>query len=200
MATIDNKLVTNWLAAYCGDEQMFRRNKVIANVEDERGSKKVQWPLIDSDSQRAELVQQLFPQRPEKPDSSREQATTFEKGKLRAVLELISDRQFTIRGYLTDLSLESEFSERITNWQSKSKGGANEPERQESKIPDPFSEGRTPHYATRFHLESREFVAEVSVSDFATFEISGYVINPDDPKWNDNFRQSIQDFLSKLTP
>lgn len=198
MATFDNKFVTNWLAAYCGDEQMLRR--AVENLDDQLAAKKGHWPLIDSDSQRSELIHHLFPKSPEKLDSDREQAMTFEGGKLRAVLELTSDRQFTIRGYLTDLSQELAFSKQINNLQSELEIDATEPDTVDKKFPDVFSKGRTPHYATSFPIESDQFVAELSVSDFATFEISGYALNVDEPEWNDDFMKSIQDFLSKLTP
>ena len=204
MPAKENNYITNWLAAYCGDEQTLfpQAVKTIQEqllIEGENG-----WPLIDTTSENQRLVRMHFPGYFENlaPRSDKaNRLTTISSATVRAIVEPISIIQFCMRGYLVDLSNEREFASRVIGFQRDfaSPQGSDE---DGGEYPQVIAKGddATPAYAGIAYPKSRYFVGEINFSDFACFELNGFIINLDDDGWRDGFLQDLQSVVELISP
>ena len=202
MAPRRNELVTNWLAAYCGDEQflfpqVFGTIKQRRSVETDNG-----WPTIDSESEAYRMLQRQGPMKIENlapSPGTTTFATTIEAGGLRATLEAVSDFQFYLRGFLVDLSNENEFAERVLTYLSDFGTIAPSNSTDKGVVPNVDPEF-TRSYAGTAAVPSKTFAGEVIFSDFACFELHGIVQSQKSPEWASELLRELRQFLELLSP
>ena len=199
-----NSYVTNWLAAYCGDEQTlfpqaWQAIEKRLKVEDLSG-----WPLIDTASEKQRLVWMHFPEYlsnlAPRSDTSN-QLTVISSKTVRAIVEPVSSIQFCMRGYLIDLSIEDSFAKRVIEFQREFELSPSSAEDRENysqaiaKVDDAM-----PTYAGFAYPKSRCFVAEINFSDFACFELNGFILDIDEDDWRDRFLKDLQDIVDRISP
>lgn len=202
MASRQNEVVTNWLAGFCGDEE-YLKSKASQISKISKLTKEKPWPAIDPVSNNRELVRSFFPDLDsEKQDT--DSVLTISAGILRATFESVSEREFVVRAYLTDLSREAEFAEKVSKvaaqFATTDEVHSLKVENGKGESLGMFVRDRTPAYATRFLLEDEQFVGEVEVSDFATIEIRGVALNVAQADWGINFKSAIKKFLVSMSP
>jgi hypothetical protein len=205
MSARNNPYITNWLAAYCGDEQTLfpqavQRNKEQVPIED-----KNLWPLIDtaSEKQRLErLLYQGFFGNLAPGDKTSNRSTAISSKTVRAIVEPVSNIHFCMRGYLVDLSTERKFAMRVIEFQ---RDYALLPQGSDDDLgdyPGIFARGddATPAYAGIAYPRSRYYVGEIHFSDFACFELNGFLTNLDEEGWRDGFLKDLQNIIELISP
>lgn len=202
MAAESNQYVTNWLAAFCGDEQYLfpHAAETIKRGVDLKTDKG--WPLIDVELQSHQMLKRNFPKFITNLAPSPEVATvvtTLETDGLRATLVPMSELRFQVRGFLTDLAAEERFAETVLTYLSKH-GAATpiEPQLEESTMR--VTADRTPCYAGIASVVADSFAGEIEFGDFACFELQGIVTNRGDADWASKLRKDLQALFESLTP
>ena len=204
MPARDNPYVTNWLAAYCGDEQTLVPQALQTIKEEQRIEDKKGWPLIDTSSENQRLVRIHFPGYFEnlapRNDTSN-QLTAISSKTVRAIVEPVSSIQFCMRGYLVDLSTERRFAMRVIDFQRDFALPQGNDENR-SDYPRAIAKGDdvTPAYAGIAYPKSRYFVGEINFSDFACFELNGFITNLDEDDWRDGFLKDLQNIVELISP
>jgi hypothetical protein len=204
MPARENRYITNWLAAYCGDEQTLFPQAVQTiekqlPVKDDNG-----WPLIDTVSENQRLVRAHFPgffENLAPRNNTANRLTAISSKTVRAIVECVSSIQFCMRGYLVDLSTERTFAMRVIDFQ------------RDFALPQGSDENRgdypraivkgdevTPVYAGIAYPKSRFFVGEINFSDFACFELNGFITNLDEDGWQDGFLKDLQNVVELISP
>lgn len=204
MPARENRYITNWLAAYCGDEQTLFPQAVQTiekqlPIKDDNG-----WPLIDTVSENQRLVRMHFPGffenlAPRNETSNR--LTAISSKTVRAIVECVSGIQFCMRGYLVDLSIEGKFAMRVIEFQ-RDFALPQDSGDDRGDYPRIFArrDDATPAYAGIAYPKSRYFVGEINFSDFACFELNGFITNIDEDDWRDGFLKDLQNIVDLISP
>ncbi len=200
----NNAYITNWLAAYCGDEKALLPQAVQAIKERQRIEDKNGWPLIDTSSENQRLVRMCFPAyienlAPRNDTASRIIAISSKT--VRAIVEPVSGIQFCMRGYLVDLSSEHRFAMRVIEFQ-RDFGLIQDDvdDREGSSRESVRSDDATPTYAGVAYPKSRSFVGEINFSDFACFELNGFITSFGVNGWKDKFLIDLQRIIDLISP
>lgn len=200
-----NRFITNWLAAYCGDEQTLFPLAVEALEEQSSNEDRKGWPLLDTTSENQRLVRMHFPGyfenlAPRIDTSNR--LTTISSTTIRAIVEPISSIQFCMRGFLVDLSMERNFAMRVMEFQRDfaSPQGSDDEERGGFLRGITDGDEATPAYAGIAYPKSRYFVGEINFSDFACFELTAFTTNLDEDDWQNGFLADLQNIVERISP
>lgn len=199
----ESSFVTTWLAMYCGDPE-FLANQVKDTSAEELSHDRNGWPRIDSKSE----IKRLFSSARSVPidgstthDKKAQSLVCVKSNLVRAIVEPISALQFCLRGYLVDLSQESVFAKRVLQYQQDfgvpsdtNEGSANRPDGLG------FETDLAPTYAGMAIPRSNYFVGEIIFSDFAWFELNGFVINQNQENWKTGFLADLQGIVDAITP
>lgn len=196
-----NSYITNWLAAYCGDQQTIyeealRGFEERSLLEGENG-----WPLIDTHSEKKRLLRSLIPKYSPLLTAMIYPERLPKTNTVRAIVEPVSGTQFCMRGYLVDLSVERKFALRVLEFQ-RDFALPQSSDEERADYPRTITDGddATPAYAGIAYPKSRYFVGEINFSDFACFELNGFTTNIDEDDWRDGFFTDLQTIVDLISP
>jgi hypothetical protein len=202
MAADSNQYVSNWLAAFCGDEEYLFPRAVETIKQSTELKTETGWPLIDVESQSHQMLKGQFPRSIANLAPSPTAVTvvtTLETASLRATLIPMSELQFQFRGFLADLAEEQRFADVVLT--SLSQHGAATPLEPELEVAgNRVMADRTPSYAGTASVVADSFAGEVIFGDFACFELQAVVTNRSNTDWASNLRRDLQALLESLTP
>lgn len=202
MAAESNQYVTNWLAAFCGDEAYLFPRAVETVKQSVELKTDTGWPLIDVDCQSNQMLRGQFPRSIANLAPSPTAVTvvtTLETASLRATLIPMSELQFQFRGFLTDLAEEQKFADVVVTYLRKH-GVATSPESDSEDAGNRVMADRMPCYAGTASVVAGSFAGELVFGDFACFDLQAIVTNRDDTDWASVLRKDLQALLESLTP
>ncbi|MCF7962629.1 MAG: hypothetical protein K9M08_17965 [Pirellula sp.] len=183
-------------------------------IEDKNG-----WPLLDRSSENHRLLRKHLSasiENNEPRKEASERLTVVSTQTVRAIIEPVSAIQFCMRGYLLDLSKEQSFAIKVIDFQRKNglvrdnEGALDKDESQgnvEGRENDEASKNpllkiadAMPSYAGVAYPKSRCFVGELSFSDFACFELDGFITNQEEVGWKDAFLKDLRKIVELISP
>ncbi len=196
-----NRYVTLWHAANAGDVQYLRQRmrEVLTNGTN---PKDLEQYKLDLEALEVRLFRSLFPkalqeQSPELQGLESElEPIVFETENLRLVIETLSGRSVAGHGYLTDLSLERKFGELVLESYG-APGVTKVPTNETVRL---FGKDRTLTYACTSDLHNELFVGVIAFSDFATFNVEGYLLGNEEQELHEVLESAMLKILKTVEP